>query len=134
MNAYFFFFFPISVIHFKLALESDFIFKYESYNVAKTTFPQAFRFRPQCVLNLHQVFSQSDWSLIFQVGFDLMKQTIQSTWFSWLLGESLELVSLALSVGLEEANHTGSWIPAYETEYLTEVMALRSVTAFLAKA
>lgn len=41
MNAYIFF--PISVIHSKLALESDFIFKYESDDVAKTTSPQAFR-------------------------------------------------------------------------------------------
>lgn len=42
MSAYIFFL--ISGIHFTLALESDFIFKYESDNVAKTTSLQAFHF------------------------------------------------------------------------------------------
>ena len=42
MNAYIFFL--ISAIHFKLALESDFFFKYESGDVAKTTSPHAFPF------------------------------------------------------------------------------------------
>lgn len=64
-----------SFIHLKLALESDFIFKYEPGDVAKTTFPQAF----QLVLNFNQVFSQNDRSFILQVGFDLMKRNIRST-------------------------------------------------------
>lgn len=36
-------------------------------------------------------------------------------------------------MGLEEANHTDNWIPAYEAEYLTETRALQSMAACLAE-
>jgi len=36
-------------------------------------------------------------------------------------------------MGLEEANHTDNWIPAYEAEYLTEAGALQSMAACLAE-